>query len=148
MCSIDLHTIRSIVSRMSAPVPRILALNPLSLHDVLDDVTRVGAAIGREADAAAVKRELQQRVSTMHEYVAQRYANDAERVSAKPNVCMLEWVAPLFPGGHWTPDIIQQAGTYIHTYIHTYIRTCMHTHSYARHTYTNCTRVCTKMYNM
>lgn len=27
-----------------------------------------------------------------------------------PNVAVLEWVDPLFVGGHWTPELIEMAG--------------------------------------
>ena len=30
--------------------------------------------------------------------------------SLKPQVAFLEWVDPIFPGGHWTPQIVELAG--------------------------------------
>ena len=50
VCSIDLRTVQRLAADMN-PAPRIVNLNPGSLMDVLDDLLRVGEAVGLEAGA-------------------------------------------------------------------------------------------------
>jgi iron complex transport system substrate-binding protein len=101
VCSIDLNTVRSIARAMQTP-PAILSLNPHTLDDVFDDLLRVGEAIGH---AEAAREAL-----TRHR---ERYWQHREFVNAYvqgDEVAFLEWMDPLFVGGHWTPQLIEHAG--------------------------------------
>jgi ABC-type Fe3+-hydroxamate transport system substrate-binding protein len=104
VCSIDLATVRRIVADMTTSdyQPRIVSLNPQTFEDVLDDVYRVGAAVGLEAEATAAVVRLRERVFSASEYV--------NPFDDGPNVVFLEWTDPLFIGGHWTPQLIERAG--------------------------------------
>lgn len=101
VCSIDGETVREVASRMN-PRPRVVSLNPGSLEDVLDDVLRVGEAVGLEREAGEAAVVLRDRVFRAMEYV-NPYAQG-------PRVAFLEWTDPLFVGGHWTPQLIERAG--------------------------------------
>ena len=101
MCSIDLGTVRAAAAQMS-PAPAILSLNPGTFEQVLDDVERVGRAIGMEREAREWIVRLRERA-----YRAEEYVNP---YTAKPSVAFLEWTEPLFVGGHWTPQLVERAG--------------------------------------
>jgi iron complex transport system substrate-binding protein len=75
--------------------------DPSRLGEVLEDVTRLGAAGGIEERAAEVRAELEARLERVRAAV-----EGAER----PRVLALEWLDPPFLGGHWVPEMIEIAG--------------------------------------
>jgi iron complex transport system substrate-binding protein len=90
------HALRSLSCR-----PRLLTLAPRSLGDVIDDVERIGAAVGRESHAEKVAQSLRGRIATVR-------ARSSGR--ARPRVACLEWLNPLYVGGHWVPEMVEAAG--------------------------------------
>ncbi len=101
VCSIDLQTVQRIAADMS-PKPEIVSLNPLRMEDIYDDLLRVGEALGLQDGAQRTVVELRERYWTAVDYV-----NPYE---SGPEVAFLEWMDPLFCGGHWTPQLIEAAG--------------------------------------
>lgn len=101
VCSIDLNAVRAAAAGMPAK-PAVVSLNPASIEDVFDDMLRVGHAICMAAQATDATARLRD-----------RYWSARDRVNPYvdgPEVAFLEWMAPLFVGGHWTPQLIQMAG--------------------------------------
>ncbi|MDE3230109.1 MAG: cobalamin-binding protein [Chloroflexota bacterium] len=82
--------------------PQIINLEPERLDDALADIATVGAATGRQAEAEALLASLRARV----EAVRQRVAG----AETRPRVAFIEWIDPLFCGGHWNPELIALAG--------------------------------------
>jgi iron complex transport system substrate-binding protein len=82
-------------------VADVVTLDPYSLPDVLASIVAVGVAAGAEAAAAALVESLRARLSTVRQAVAGR---------DRPRVAVVEWVDPLFTGGHWIPDQVEAAG--------------------------------------
>ena len=101
VCSIDLNTVRGVVADMN-PKPVIVSLNPISLEDVFDDLLVVGQAVGMEDTARRVMVELRGRFWEARDFVNPYLEG--------PEVAFLEWMDPLFIGGHWTPQLIDAAG--------------------------------------
>ena len=103
VCSIDLQTVERVAQRMQ-PQPLVVSLNPKSLGDVLEDVLKVGAAVGIETEAQAAHKGLQDRIDAVVAKVKGLPQSPA------PEVAFFEWMAPIFVGGHWTPELIELAG--------------------------------------
>ncbi|MCA9296263.1 MAG: ABC transporter substrate-binding protein, partial [Phycisphaerales bacterium] len=101
VCSIDLATVRA-VARMMTPEPAIVSLNPASIEDVFDDMLTVGEAVGRPDEAERAMVALRGDFWTAVDYV--------NPYVAPVNVAFLEWMDPIFVGGHWTPQLIAAAG--------------------------------------
>ncbi len=101
VCSIDLNTVRAIAATMN-PHPAIISLNPRMLDDLFDDLLRVGEAVGMPEEADEAMLALRERM-----WVAREHAN---AYVEGPEVAFLEWMDPLFIGGHWTPQLIAHAG--------------------------------------
>ncbi len=101
VCSIDLAAVRRAAARMPSR-PEVLSLNPATLEDVLDDVARVGAAIGLARAAEEAVAALRERMDTASGHV--------NPFADGPSVLFLEWTDPPFVGGHWTPQLIERAG--------------------------------------
>lgn len=101
VCSIDLATVRGVASRLD-PVPEIVSLDPATIWDVLDDLLRVGGAVGLERDAEAAMVRLREGYWSAVDFVNPYVPG--------PEVLFLEWTDPPFVGGHWTPGLIEHAG--------------------------------------
>jgi len=84
--------------------PQVVNLEPTCLGDVLDTVTLVAEAAGCPQQGRRYVTELEQRIDA----IAGRSSTIAN--SQKPRVAMLDWLDPLFDGGHWCPEIIELAG--------------------------------------
>lgn len=92
-----LEAVRSLPTR-----PEVINLEPERLEDVLADIARVGAATGRQAAAAALLADLRGRITAVRERIA--------RAASRPRVAFIEWIDPIFCGGHWNPELIAMAG--------------------------------------
>ena len=84
--------------------PPVVNLEPMTLDEVFDAVLAVGAAAGRADVAAEVVAGFRSRVDA----VARR--TGAIPHDRRPRVAFLEWIDPLFNGGHWNPELIELAG--------------------------------------
>ncbi|MFM8541156.1 MAG: cobalamin-binding protein [Nitrospira sp.] len=83
-------------------MPRLLALSPSTLDDVLTDVHRIGDAIARSHEAAVLATHLRERLQHVRLQIAQ--------AGAQPRVACLEWLDPLYAAGHWVPEMVAYAG--------------------------------------
>jgi iron complex transport system substrate-binding protein len=100
VCAVSLSVVERGVAGLD-PAPRLISLNPASISDVLDDVVTVGDAVGRGEEARRERESLRKRLARVE-----------ERVSGlpRPRVGCLEWLDPLFSGGHWVPEMVRTAG--------------------------------------
>ncbi len=80
----------------------MLSLNPHNLADVWADIEKVGDATGRKERARALVTELEKRVAAVEAQV--------RGLEKRPRVALLEWLNPLYNGGHWVPEMIRLAG--------------------------------------
>ena len=82
--------------------PDVLNLEPSTLADVFADIRRVGTATRCGDVAARVVAALEARVERVRAAVA--------GAASRPVVAFLEWIDPLFCGGHWNPELVRLAG--------------------------------------
>jgi len=82
--------------------PEVLCLNPQDLGDVWRDILLVGQATRRGARAEALIAEIGKREGTLEKQLDSR--------AHRPRVAFLEWLEPLYVGGHWVPEMIRYAG--------------------------------------
>lgn len=101
VCSVDLPEVQRLAARLS-PRPRVLSLNPATLEGVLDDMLRLGDAVGRGPEAVTAVTRLREEVY--------RLADFTNPFADGPSVAVLEWCDPLFIAGHWTPGLVERAG--------------------------------------
>lgn len=110
VCSVSINAVECIANKMD-PRPAVIDTNPMAFDQVMEDLLKVGRAIGREVESKAAHASLLARVSAIEGRVAAwRARRAAEGKSSEVRVAMLEWVEPLFFGGHWTPEVIAMAG--------------------------------------
>jgi iron complex transport system substrate-binding protein len=82
--------------------PEVLCLNPQDLGDVWRDILWVGEETGRGPRAEALVKQIGTRLGGVESQLAD--------VSDRPRVGFLEWLQPLYVGGHWVPEMIECAG--------------------------------------
>lgn len=82
--------------------PEVVSLEPMNLEDILDDVARVGRAIGAEAQATELIRQLRRRIDRVEEATSE--------APTRPRALCIEWIEPLMVAGNWLPEMVQLAG--------------------------------------
>jgi len=97
VCAVTLDRVPASLDRQ----PEVVPLTASSIEGMFQDVRRVGAAIRRGGDADRLVGELRARLATVEESVAGL---------PRPRVACLEWLDPLFNGGHWVPEQVRIAG--------------------------------------
>lgn len=100
VCAVSYDDVVEVAARLPSR-PRVVQQDPSTLGEVLDDVTRLGEAVGISERAAEVRRELEERLEAVRAAVAEE---------SRPRVLALEWLDPPFLGGHWIPEMIEIAG--------------------------------------
>jgi iron complex transport system substrate-binding protein len=100
VCAVSFEDVVEVAARLPGR-PRVLRQDPSSLGEVLEDVTRLGAAVGIEERALELRAELEARLAAVRAAVAG---------VSPPRVIALEWLDPPFVGGHWIPEMVALAG--------------------------------------
>lgn len=80
---------------------RIVSLEPEGLLDILDNVLLVGELTARPAQAEALVAALRGRIERVRAQAAHL---------PRPRVACIEWLEPLYVGGHWVPEMVEIAG--------------------------------------
>jgi len=100
VCAVSVDDVRAIAAEMD-PVPRIVSLDPHTLGEVLGDVRTLAQATDAKDAGVGLVQDAAARIDRVRLAV-----REAPRVG----VAMLEWLDPVFVGGHWVPQLIEYAG--------------------------------------
>ena len=100
VCAVSYDDVRAVAARLPSR-PEVISLDPVRLADVISDVTRLGEAAGAGEAAATLRSGLESRLDAVRDAVAG---------APRPRVLALEWLDPVFIGGHWVPEMIEIAG--------------------------------------
>ncbi|OTF10322.1 ABC transporter substrate-binding protein [Halorubrum sp. SD612] len=104
VCAVDASEVRAAAERLD-PVPDVLACDPHSFGDALDDVVRIGEAVGEETAANELRADLRDRVDAVRERAERAVADEG-----RPRVAVLDWTDPPLRAGHWVRDMVELAG--------------------------------------
>jgi iron complex transport system substrate-binding protein len=100
VCAVSFDDVRAVAERLPTK-PQVISLDPSTLGEVLADVPRL-------AEAARVPEAGERLVAEAGERL--EAVERAVEGAARPRVVALEWMDPLFVGGHWVPQMIELAG--------------------------------------
>ena len=100
VCAVSVDDVRAVAETLPDP-PLVLPLDPTTLGEVLNDVRTLADATGVPEAGEALLAAAAQRIDWITVAVA-----GADR----PRVAALEWLDPVFVGGHWVPQLIELAG--------------------------------------
>lgn len=88
--------------------------NKKSVAEVIESVRLVGRETGFQEEGEAEAQRLEAGFEKIRAEVAKAEARAAAAVAggvyARKKVAFLEWLEPLFNGGHWIPDMVRAAG--------------------------------------
>src|SRR5262249_50289592 len=84
--------------------PEVLSLDPLDLGDVWRDILWVGDETMRGHEAERLLEPIRARLAAIE-------GENAQTVD-RPRVAFLEWLQPLYVGGHWIPEMVELAGAH------------------------------------
>ncbi len=99
VCAVTPDLLTRAVRALPHP-PELVTLNPTTIEEVLVDMERIGRAIGRYAESRELTASLRRRLRAVRE----------QRSRVRPRVLCLEWLSPLYVGGHWVPEMVELAG--------------------------------------
>lgn len=98
VCAVSLRDVEAALADWPGPAPRLVALNPMSLDDVFDDIRRVAIALDAPERGERLVQSMQVRMQAI------------PRPAARPRVATIEWMEPLMAGGNWMPTLVELAG--------------------------------------
>ncbi|MDP8943308.1 MAG: cobalamin-binding protein [Actinomycetota bacterium] len=100
VCAVSYDEVRAIATRLPSR-PRVVSLDPSTLGEVLAGVSRLADTAGVADAGARLLEERAERIGRVEHAV---------RGAERPRVAALEWLDPVFLGGHWVPQMIELAG--------------------------------------
>ncbi len=100
VCAVSVDDVRAVAERMD-PVPEIVSLDPHTLGEVLGDVRTLAQATDTKDAGVDLVQQAAARIDRVRVVMG---GVDRVRVAA------LEWLDPVFVGGHWVPQLIDYAG--------------------------------------
>jgi iron complex transport system substrate-binding protein len=100
VCAVSVDDVRAVAARLD-PVPEIVSLDPHTLGEVLGDVRTLAQATDTKDAGVDLVNAAAARIDRVRLAV---------RDAAPVRVAMLEWLDPVFVGGHWVPQLIELAG--------------------------------------
>ena len=100
VCAVSYEDVVEVAARLPGR-PRVLQQDPSTLGEVLEDVVRLGEAVGKPQLGHELRGELEGRLAVVRAAV---------EGASQPRVIALEWLDPPYVGGHWIPEMISIAG--------------------------------------
>jgi iron complex transport system substrate-binding protein len=100
VCAVSFDDVRAIAARLPS-VPAVISLDPETLDEVLDDLLRLGEASRERERADRLRAALASRLDRVRDAVAG---------APRRRVAALEWLDPVYVGGHWVPEMVELAG--------------------------------------
>ena len=101
VCAASPDDLASALAKMPKQ-PRILTLQPHTLTDVWNDIRRIGEATGKSREADEFAKRQEQKVAAIRATVS--------GATGRPRVACIEWLDPIYVGGHWVPEMVEAAG--------------------------------------
>jgi iron complex transport system substrate-binding protein len=101
-CAVSDVQVAEALAGWAGPQTRIVALNPVGLAEVLQDLQRVAEALDVPERGAVLIAELTGRLKALHARL--------EGMDERPSAVSIEWIEPLMASGNWMPELIATAG--------------------------------------
>jgi len=100
VCAVSFDDVVAAAGRLPTR-PQVISLDPSTLTDVLADIPRLAQAACAAKSGATLLAESERRIAAIQAAVAE---------APRPRIAAIEWLDPLFLGGHWVPTMIELAG--------------------------------------
>ena len=100
VCAVSVDEVQALATTLPGP-PRVVSLDPKTYGETLADVRTIAQATGSRDAALDLIARTARRADVVRLAV---------RGAPRPRVAALEWLDPVFVGGHWVPQLIEMAG--------------------------------------
>jgi iron complex transport system substrate-binding protein len=100
VCAVSFDDVRAVAERLPSQ-PQVISLDPSTLGEVIADVPRLAEAAGVPEAGDQLAAELGARLEAVEQAV---------EGARRPRVAALEWLDPVYVGGHWVPQMVELAG--------------------------------------
>lgn len=100
VCAVSHDDVVAIAAQLPSR-PEVVALDPHTLGEALGDVRTIAGRTDRREEGVDLIEDLAARIDRVRL---------ASRGLDRPKVLAVEWLDPLFVGGHWVPQMIEYAG--------------------------------------
>lgn len=100
VCAVSYTDVAKAARLLEADV-KVLSLEPRRIEDILDHIQLVAEIAGVPERGESVISGLRRRLEIVEAAVSDR---------PRPSAACLEWLDPLFAGGHWVPEQVERAG--------------------------------------
>jgi iron complex transport system substrate-binding protein len=101
VCAVSYTKVKEAARVLDADT-KIVSLEPTNLEEIVDNILLVGRMTGKIAQAQKLSSQMLRRIDRVKE--------KAEKVEHRPRVFFMEWLQPLWAGGHWIPQMVDYAG--------------------------------------
>jgi iron complex transport system substrate-binding protein len=101
VCAVSVEDVRAVAAEIPTK-PQVVSLDPQTLGEVLGDVRTVAQAADAKDAGVDLIRDAADRLD--------RVTLAVRRIQRRPRVVALEWLDPVWIGGHWVPQMIEHAG--------------------------------------
>ncbi len=102
VCAVSFSEVEEIVAKHLNKKTKIISLQPNSLREVFDDISRV-------AEAMNIKKEIYGKLIRSLEDRLENIKNKTQN-EKKPTVACIEWIDPLMAAGNWIPEMVKISG--------------------------------------
>ncbi|WP_121808725.1 cobalamin-binding protein [Mucilaginibacter kameinonensis] len=102
VCAVSLKDVEEALENYLDKQAQIISLQPNSLDDIFNDITKVADALNVPQAGAELLESLQERVDIIK--------HKLKFVDSKPTVACIEWLEPLMISGNWVPGLVNIAG--------------------------------------
>jgi iron complex transport system substrate-binding protein len=100
VCAVSHDDVVAFAQTLENP-PEVIALDPHTIGEALGDVRTIAGRTDRKDEGVDLIEDLAARIDRVRL---------ASRGLDQPKVLAVEWLDPLFIGGHWVPQMIDYAG--------------------------------------
>ena len=100
VCAVSFEDVRALASRLPTQ-PKVLSLDPSTIGEVMADIPRLAEAAGTPESGETLAEDAGQRIDAVRAAV---------EAAPRPRVVALEWLDPVYIGGHWVPQMVELAG--------------------------------------
>jgi iron complex transport system substrate-binding protein len=100
VCAVSFDDVVAVAKRLPTQ-PEVISLDPSTLGEVMADVPRLAEAAGVPEAGERLVAEAGARLDAV---------TQAVEGAPRPRVVALEWMDPIYIGGHWVPQMIELAG--------------------------------------
>lgn len=102
VCAVSLGDVERALSARFSTRPEVIAMEPNSLQEIYNDISRLAHACGVDERGKRLVDEIQRDMASI--------ATVARATGRRPRVINVEWQEPLMAAGNWIPELTSMLG--------------------------------------